>query len=72
MFAFHQDPSTGQVHQVWYDNVDSLTIKYDYAIMKDMRGVGMWTADSIDYTNTTTGQQQRAAMWGALPNWGHK
>lgn len=32
----------GAWHQVWYDNDSSLGLKYDFAINKNLRGVGMW------------------------------
>ncbi|MBN1638717.1 MAG: T9SS type A sorting domain-containing protein, partial [Ignavibacteriales bacterium] len=32
----------GEWHQVWYDNDSSLGLKYDLAINKNLRGVGMW------------------------------
>lgn len=34
--------SSGKYYQVWFDNDSSLGLKYDLAIEKDLRGVGMW------------------------------
>ena len=67
--SFHLQGSDGHMYQVWFDNVKSLKIKYDLAVNMGLRGVGMWAADSIDYTNTTVGEQQRKEMWGALPDY---
>ena len=56
------------MHQVWYDDPQSLRLKYKFADHMNMRGVGMWEADSLDYTDTPEGKQERADMWGALPD----
>jgi len=56
-------------HQVWYDDAESLGIKYQYAIDNDLRGVGMWTANFLDYSDSPQGQKQQLEMWGALPNY---
>lgn len=32
-------------HQVWFDNADSLGLKYDLAIANNLQGVGMWALD---------------------------
>ena len=57
------------MYQVWFDDVKSLKIKYELAMTMGLRGVGMFQADCLDYTNTTVGQQQRQEMWGALPDY---
>ena len=67
--SFHLQGSDGQMYQVWFDNLKSLKIKYDLAVSLGLRGVGMWEADALDYTNTTVGQKQRQEMWGALPDY---
>ena len=41
------DAKTGAVSQVWFDDVASLTVKYDAA--RDLRGVGVWTPNMLDY-----------------------
>ena len=63
-----QHKGSGDVHQVWYDDPQSLRLKYKFADHMNMRGVGMWEADSLDYTDTPEGKQERADMWGALPD----
>lgn len=35
-------PSDGEWRQVYMDDLESLTLKYDYAISKKLGGVGMW------------------------------
>jgi len=49
-------------HRRDYDDVESLTLKYKYAKSAGARGVGMWTADGIDYRNVS----QVSAFWNAL------
>jgi len=44
-------------HQVWFDNADSLGLKYDLAIANDLQGVGMW---ALDYDGA------RGELWDLL------
>ncbi|PRP89148.1 di-N-acetylchitobiase-like [Planoprotostelium fungivorum] len=37
----------GKIHQVWYDDPQSLLIKVKWAKRLGMRGVGMWTGDFV-------------------------
>jgi len=49
--------------------VHSLTIKYQLACAWHLLGVGLWEADSLDYSADTP--QKRAYvrdMWNALPD----
>ena len=39
----------GTYHQMWFDNVESLTMKYKLALSLKLRGLGMWQADFLDY-----------------------
>jgi spore germination protein YaaH len=34
--------SNGAWHQVWYDDEESIGLKYDLAVSKDLKGIGMW------------------------------
>lgn len=67
LHCFSKDSSSGNTHQMWYDDPESLGLKYQYAVDNDLRGVGMWTANFLDYTDTPEGEKQRSEMWGALP-----
>ncbi|MBN2448593.1 MAG: hypothetical protein JXO22_17840 [Phycisphaerae bacterium] len=44
-------------HQVWFDNADSLGLKYDLANQYNLQGVGMW---ALDYDGS------RPELWDAL------
>jgi di-N-acetylchitobiase len=64
---FDYKATDGVVHQVWYDDPESLGLKYDYALANGLRGIAMWTSDSLDYSNNTNATAQTKAMWNALP-----
>ena len=53
-------------HQVWYDDPQSLALKYKLAVDNDLRGVGMWNADAVDLAIDPYGTM---SMWGALPDY---
>jgi spore germination protein YaaH len=44
-------------HQVWYDDAESLGLKYDLAVAHNLRGVGMW---ALGYDGA------RSELWTAL------
>merc|ERR1712228_449719 len=60
-YYFYRD-SSSVLHRVDYDDVESLTLKYKYARQAGARGIGMWTANSIDYTN----KSQVSSFWEAM------
>lgn len=63
---FNYKDKDGQ-HQVWYDNERSLFYKYMVAIMSGFKGVGMWTANDLDYSDTPEAKLQQERMWNLLP-----
>lgn len=60
-YFYYRDRSSA-LHRVDYDDVDSLRIKYAYARTAGHRGVGMWTANSLNYTNVS----EVSSFWEAL------
>ena len=62
----YKDPETSQEHQVWYDNVESLTIKYNYARQQQLRGLAFWSVDRLDYSDTPRAKKETAEMWKAI------
>ena len=50
-----------------YDNVESLRYKYRLVVGLNLRGVGIFHIDMIDYTDTPEGAEMRKEMFGALP-----
>ncbi|XP_071795850.1 di-N-acetylchitobiase-like [Asterias amurensis] len=58
--------SKGQIRQAWYDDPDSLTLRYEYAKRTKLRGVGIWNADSLDYSQDPEAKKDTKAMWDAV------
>ena len=63
--------SSGTVSQLWYDDVESLSIKYELAAAQQLLGVGVWTANMLDYGNppwndTSAIPQATRDMWKAI------
>jgi spore germination protein YaaH len=55
--------STGSRYQVWFDDENTLRQKSEYAMMKrGLRGMGMWTIDSVDYTADSGARE----LWKAM------
>ncbi|XP_042211370.1 di-N-acetylchitobiase-like isoform X2 [Homarus americanus] len=59
--------SDGQQHQMQYDDERSLVYKYMLATSSGLRGVGMWTANFLDYSDTAEAISQQQLMWSLLP-----
>ncbi|KAG3116253.1 hypothetical protein PI124_g3806 [Phytophthora idaei] len=60
-FVWYSPPKGGR-SQVWFDNPRSLRAKYVLARELGLRGVGMWNADTLDYTAVNDSQ----VMWSSL------
>ncbi|KAK3533835.1 hypothetical protein QTP70_032952 [Hemibagrus guttatus] len=56
----------GNVHQVWYDDPESISLKAAYVGQRSLRGIGMWNGNLLDYSDDPVAQQQSAEMWNAL------
>ena len=67
-FFFNYEDSTGWKHQVWYDTVHSLTLKYELAANEGLNGVAIWNVDSLDYSESVRAQHETKLMWDALQN----
>uniref|UniRef100_A0A0B7A6N8 GH18 domain-containing protein n=2 Tax=Arion vulgaris TaxID=1028688 RepID=A0A0B7A6N8_9EUPU len=65
-FSF-QNSTTSKIYQIQYDDPLSLTMKYKLAADMDIRGVGIWTVDYLDYSDSPAGQQMRQSMFDPLP-----
>ncbi|XP_033635365.1 di-N-acetylchitobiase-like [Asterias rubens] len=65
-FFNYVDPTTGGIRQLWYDDPESLMIRYSYAKSNQLRGVSMWNADFLDYTGDPVGRALTKAMWDAI------
>lgn len=54
------------LHQVWFDNPKSLSIKYKYAKRMNLRGLAFWNIDTLDYGETPNAKKQQQEMWEAI------
>lgn len=64
--CFFPQDQDGQIHQVWYDDPQSICPKADLVMSKGMRGIGMWNANILDYSDDPVARQQTTMMWNAL------
>ena len=56
----------GRKHQVWYDDPQSLTLKYQFARSIGMKGLAFWNVDTLDYSGSPASKALTDAMWEAL------
>lgn len=64
---FNFKDESGQSHQMWYDDQESLKDRLQNAKDAGLRGVGMWHADCLDYSNKTMVDQ----IWGTFDTFLH-
>ncbi|XP_035882241.1 di-N-acetylchitobiase isoform X2 [Phyllostomus discolor] len=60
------EDSAGRFHQVWYDNPKSISLKATYTQTRGLRGIGMWNANCLDYSEDAIAKQQTEEMWKVL------
>ncbi|XP_078515398.1 di-N-acetylchitobiase-like [Lissotriton helveticus] len=63
---FDYKDTTGSLHQVWYDDPQSVSMKALYVKERGLGGIGMWDADCLDYSDDPEAVQQTKDMWKAL------
>ena len=54
--------SSGDYHDLWFDDPQTLAAKYQAAKSAGMRAVGMWTPDAVRWNRSAA-----TAMWAAIP-----
>ena len=59
--------------QVWYDDTQSLSLKYGFAKDKELRGLAFWNVDSLNYTVDGSGKlpEPTLKMWQAIGEFLH-
>ncbi|CAG2116936.1 unnamed protein product, partial [Medioppia subpectinata] len=67
-YAYFND-SANVTHQIWYDTSGSLGMKVGLAKYRELRGVGVWNANMLDYSGTKEGKYMVADMWGTFPEY---
>jgi Di-N-acetylchitobiase len=60
---FLQYEENGVATQLWFDDEQSLRLKYALVKSLGIRGVGMWNADTLDYAGDADGARR---MWHAM------
>ncbi|KAA8589550.1 hypothetical protein FQN60_012915 [Etheostoma spectabile] len=63
---FNYKDQKGQIHQVWYDDPQSICPKAELVKSKGLRGIGMWNGNILDYSDEMVARRQSAMMWNAL------
>lgn len=67
-YLFDYEDSVGGMHQVWFDDVGSLKPKYEFAANQGLKGVAIWNADLLDYSDSPRAKLQTKNMWDSLLN----
>ncbi|EDV24737.1 uncharacterized protein TRIADDRAFT_56839 [Trichoplax adhaerens] len=66
-FFNYKSAKDHKIHQIWYDDPESLKLKYETAKHTfKMRGLAFWTVDSLDYGNSPSAKNQTKEMWNAI------
>lgn len=63
---FDYTPPAGSVHQVWYDDPESLVLKYQLAKKIGMKGLAFWNVDCLEYNGSQSSKILTDAMWKAV------
>lgn len=69
---YNYKDTEGRVHQVWYDDPESIALKAAYVAQRGLRGIGMWNGNILDYSSDPVAQQQTVDMWNALTPGDHR
>ncbi len=62
-YFMYKHQGTHQHHQVWFDNPDSLGLKYIYAKTLDLRGLAVWNFDVLDYSDAPRAKVETKEIW---------
>ena len=58
---------SGLYHEIWFDNIKSLEIKFDLALSFGLKGLGMWRADALDYNSKNMNVSKfNSALWNSI------
>ncbi|XP_069497823.1 di-N-acetylchitobiase isoform X2 [Ambystoma mexicanum] len=63
---YNYKDTAGNVHQVWYDDPQSISLKAAFVKKHGLRGIGMWNGNLLDYSDKPEAKQQTAEMWKSL------
>ena len=63
----YRNTKDGSIHQVWYDDPESLAAKVRVARAAGLRGVGTWNLEALYWAPLTPKQAaENKAMWDAF------
>ena len=63
MNLLFQSADDHYIYQLWYDDPESLKIKFNLIESLGLLGAGNWESDSLNYSDPI----QVREMWGAFP-----
>ena len=63
---FNYKTKTGEQHQVWFDNTESLSLKYIYSAKHGVRGLAFWNIDTLNYDGSPHDKLIVEEMWEAI------
>ncbi|KAJ7993355.1 hypothetical protein DPEC_G00271560 [Dallia pectoralis] len=63
---YNYKDQSGQVHQVRYDDPESISLKTVHVRDSGLRGTGIWNGNLLDYNDNPVAKQQTRDMWEAL------
>ncbi len=52
--------------QFWFDDPQSLSLKYSMAAQHSLKGLAFWNVDSLDYSDEPRGHKDTQEMWTAI------
>eukprot|EP01084_Bolivina_argentea_P261031 440989_1 len=70
-FNYKDDSVPNQVYQIWFDNIRSLSMKYNYAKSMGLRGIGPFTFVQLYHTFSDEEMQRANTMWSAFDAFFH-
>ncbi|XP_041367376.1 di-N-acetylchitobiase-like [Gigantopelta aegis] len=68
-YFYQKNTTSGEYYEVWYDDPESLSLKYQLADKIGLRGVGVWNVDCLDYGDTPSAIKWRTKMWNMVPKY---
>ena len=66
LYNFEKIKVNSQVHQLWFDFYSDYTLKYHYPTQFNLKGMGIYRLDYLDYENESQ-SKTTDYMWRLLP-----
>eukprot|EP00794_Sanderia_malayensis_P016791 gene16791-18486_t len=66
-FFNYRDAEDDSMHQIWYDDPQSLILKYQHGIRDfNLRGLAFWNINCLNYTDSAKAKAETKKMWDAV------